>query len=78
MLSTLSRFQRALTPETVARHQPRGGGRQSDGTPPINKDKTLIVIKHHIQNSSYSHKTLIVIKLIVIKLRTHSHKTQNS
>ena len=26
MLSTLSRFQRALTPETVARHQPRGGG----------------------------------------------------
>ena len=29
MLSTLSRFQRALTPETVARHQPRGGGRQS-------------------------------------------------
>ena len=33
MLSTLSRFQRALTPETVARHQPRGGGRQSDGTP---------------------------------------------
>ena len=32
MLSTLSRFQRALTPETVARHQPRGGGRQSDGT----------------------------------------------
>ena len=62
MLSTLSRFQRALTPETVARHQPRGGGRQSDGTPPlpINKDKTLIVIKHHIQNSSYSHKTLLI------------------
>ena len=40
MLSTLSRFQRALTPETVARHQPRGGGRQSDGTPsPLTKTK---------------------------------------